>query len=54
MKHNFKNLIGAFLCLSVCVSCHKREEPVVAPIKETTFTSDGFIGLDKLMPELVT
>ncbi len=44
----------ALLCLAACVSCEKKGIPVKAPVITTPITTDGFIGLDKLMPELVT
>ena len=47
-------IIGAFLCLSIFLSCEKKPETPVLPTETTRIASDGLVGLDQLMPDLVT
>ena len=53
MRLRILTIIGTFVCLSLFLSCEKKkEEPV--PVTKTIHVFDNdFIGLDKLIPELV-
>ena len=46
-----KILIGAFLCLSLCVSCQKNGGPTM---KTTTLSDEEMLHLADILPELVT
>ena len=54
MSHKLLFTTCALLCLSICVSCEKEEKPVITPIDTAAIATDGLIGLDKIMPELIT
>ena len=54
MNHKLLFATCVLLCLSICVSCEKTEKPVITPIDTTPISTDGFIGLDKIMPELIS
>lgn len=49
MKRKLIRISFALLCISLCVSCHKKED-FVAPVKTTPITTEGFISLVDLMP----
>ena len=52
--HRIHLITVVSLCFLFCLSCEKKKEVPVLPTETTRIAADGLVGLEQLMPELVS